>query len=216
MYNINDRGKGFLKMKSSLPEVLRAMEEAATPDSALHQQIFSVTSGSEVNSEDLSAFFRNLLKGAMYVYEKFGTTFDSFKVFTGTLTVGKQQIEKPTIGMIENREDGNTKYELAIPLHEIINLISLEKRRPPVKLSSDKTGPHGVSPAQMVALFGVEEAYHQHQYRTNAEKYRHESHITENTGERYSNKLVEREAAVIVSEAMKHFGFYAAGAESSG
>lgn len=180
--------------------VMQTLLSAALVGSERHNDVMGyLKNDPNVTPENLQRFFEDLARGVDYVYKRFGTTFDHINV-----------IDDPgTLYTVRVRENG--KIHLVITRSDIAEMCEFYNKDSAVM--SPKTEPYQVSYREMVALWGVEEAYHQHQMRTAFEKYK--SHFQPRQDKNrlrqgYAENLLEKDAEVIVRQAAREWGYFKA------
>lgn len=187
------------------PLLINDLIQNYTRIGAQHQKGAMGFLGDKVTPQEFARFFDEFTKGINYVYKRFHTTFDFIDFTDEGLTHYKRLHNK----------NGTFSHGLIISRSEILELIEASRNHS-ARLSTPKIKPHTVTPMQMATLSGVEEAYHQHQFRTDGEKWSEflqplqqgkvivsEDEIDES----YGLNPIEVDAGIIVREAAKDFGF---------
>lgn len=153
-------------------------------------------------------FIERLFIGADYIYQKFGTEFDDFAIVDSGITHYSWNIPRKKGTLVVSSSDAD--------------LLGKAGRI----FTGSKYHPHFVTGREAAVLLGVEEAYHQHQLRTNPEKYMPFFLANERMGRKdqvgvvdvellspelrrqFTYNPLENDAEVIVREAALEFGFW--------
>lgn len=147
-------------------------------------------------------FFEDIARGVDYIYQKYGTTFDE-------IIITDEDVFMHMGCRIDEENNTTDEFALVISRADIKEMCQYYGRE--AYASTPKTTPYKVSCRELVTLLGVEEAFHQHQFRTEPGKYIphfQPLQCADNPDPDYAANIIEADAEIVVREAAREMGFF--------
>jgi hypothetical protein len=186
------------------PIVMQLLEMSAPQNSAGNPLIKFDKLG--ITPKEMEEWFVAFAKGVQYVHEKYGTVFAKVAFCDAVESEGKD-IENAIIYHGNNDTLVLTKGFVAKEINTT--------RGQGAIFDTLNSGRHNFTGLELATLLGVEEAYHAYQLKVLGHQYKNEDKIIPPQGvsaiqhnpEHYASNALERDARVIVQQAVKDFGF---------
>jgi hypothetical protein len=175
----------------------RALLEMTAAGQQGQEKVLRLINDPGVTPEILQRLFEDLARGVDYIFDRYGTTFDKCCI-----------PENGDIYLLWNQERNIFQFVVG---GSFIKEACAYYKDPDLRMTQSKTSPHYLRVSEMMFLYGVEEAYHQHQLRTKLEEYRpyfQPLQDMENPRADYGDNLIERDAELVVRAAATELGYF--------